>query len=251
MSQVLSSQSLSNSNFAKVTPHSQIQKVFDHVFFVQGSVMMGPGFQVSRNMIIVREGADLTLISPMRLDEAGLQALDELGQVKHLMKLGNYHLGKNNGLDDAFYLDRYQAKLWAMPNMTHMNGLVTNVELLEGGELPFSRAKFLSIPSSKMPEGVILLEQNDGVLLTADSLQNWLEDEYFSANALAQMQKMGFIRAANIGPEWRRVCEPTKADFERIFLEDFEYLVPSHGVPIQSGAKKAFLKTLEEVYSNT
>ena len=250
-SQSESSQSLSSPIFASVTPHGQIQKVFDDVFFIQGSVIMAPGFQVSRNMIIVREGRDLTLISSVRLDEAGLKALDELGQVKHLVKLGNYHLGIHNGLDDAFYLDRYQAKLWAMSGMTHKNNLVTDIELLEGGNLPFSKAKFIAIPSSKMPEGVILIEQNQGVLITADSLQNWIADAYFSDIALVKMQKMGFIRPANIGPEWRRVCEPTIADFERIFIEDFECLVPSHGVPIQSGAKKAFLKTLEEVYSHT
>ena len=242
------SDQIATTHFPVVTPHGQIQTLFDDVFFVQGSVMMAPGFQVSRSMIIVREGTQLTLISPIRLDDVGLKYLDTLGEVKHLVKLGNYHLGAHNGLDDAFYQDRYQAKLWAMPNMTHKHGLVTNVELIEGGDLPFSQAKFISIPSSKMPEGVIVLEQNQGVLIAADSFQNWLGDAFFSENALTQMQKMGFIRAANIGPEWRRVCEPEKADFERILNEDFQHLLPSHGVPLLSGAKAAFHETLKEKF---
>jgi len=236
------------SQYPEGTVHGDIQALFDYVFFVQGSVMMAPGFQVSRNMIIVREGADLTLISAVRLDDAGLKALDALGKVKHVMKLGAYHLGSKNGLDDAFYLDRYQAKFWAMPGMKHKDDLVTDIELTEEGELPFSKAKFMAIPSSKMPEGVIILKKNHGVMIAADSFQNWLADEYFSENSLIQMQKMGFIRAANIGPEWRRVCEPVKADFERILSEGFQHLLPSHGQPLLSHAKSAFSKTLDEVF---
>lgn len=55
------------------------------------------GIQVSRNMIILLQGHELTLISAVRLNDRGLQQLDRLGQVRHVVKLGAYHLDAKNG----------------------------------------------------------------------------------------------------------------------------------------------------------
>jgi len=236
------------SQYPDVTAHSDIQTLFENVFFVQGSVMIAPNFQISRNMIIVREGHDLTLISSVRLSEEGLKALDKLGQVKHVIRLGAYHLGAQNGLDDAFYLDRYQAKYWLMEGMTSASDSAAHKVLKDNSELPFTGAIFISYPSSNMPEGLILLERNNGILISADSFQNWLADDYFSDNALVMMQKMGFIRPANIGPEWLRHCEPDKVDFDRILTQKFRHLIPSHGVPILQTAKQELQQTVSELF---
>lgn len=236
------------SQYPDVTVHGDIQSLFDDVFFVQGSVMMAPSFRISRNMIIVREGHDLTLISGVRLNEDGLKALDKLGQVKHVIRLGAYHLGAQNGLDDAFYLDRYNAHHWLMEDMTSIVDIAKQKVLKDNAELPFRGAIFISYPSSNLPEGLILLERDKGILISADSLQNWLADEYFSDNALAMMQKMGFIRPANIGPEWLRHCEPNKADFDRVMRFDFNHLIPSHGQPIIDTAKDSFSQTINELF---
>lgn len=77
--------------FPAQTPHSEIQEIFPDVFFVTGSVDMMPGIRISRSMTILRDGDALTLISPIRLDEAGLKALDALGRVENIVKLGAYH----------------------------------------------------------------------------------------------------------------------------------------------------------------
>jgi len=39
----------------------------------------------------------LTLINPVRRDEEGLRALEALGEIKHVLRLGPLH-----GMDDAF-----------------------------------------------------------------------------------------------------------------------------------------------------
>lgn len=43
----------------------------------------------------------------MRLSDASLGQLDALGNVRHVLRLGDFH-----GLDDRFYVDRYQAEFW-------------------------------------------------------------------------------------------------------------------------------------------
>ena len=63
-------------------------------------------------MVIIRNGNELSLINTVRLNEEGLAVLDALGTVKNVIRIGAFH-----GRDDGFYLERYQAKLWALKGM--------------------------------------------------------------------------------------------------------------------------------------
>jgi len=101
-------------------PHGEIEEVFPDVFFVTGTSRPdfgGDALQFSRNMTIVRDNGDLSLINTVRLDDAGLARLDSLGRVTNVVKIGVFH-----GIDDAFYLERYDAKQWALPNVEHFAG---------------------------------------------------------------------------------------------------------------------------------
>ncbi len=237
------------SEYPVATPHGDIQEVFEDVFYVTGSVEMAPGLQISRNMTILREGHSLTLISAVRLNEEGLRKLDSLGKVAHVMKLGDYHLGdKYNGIDDAFYLDRYRAKYWAMPGMTHLNGLETTNLMIPGGELPIKGASLFAFETAKRPEGLLILEQDSGVLISADCFQNWIDTRYFSLLAKTTLKLSGFIRPANIGPKWRNDCKPQSTDFERLKAIKFRHLIPSHGTPIKNTAKEDFAPIIKELY---
>ena len=236
--------------YPPATPHGEIKEIFQDVFFVTGSVVMAPGFQISRNMIIVRCDSSLTLISTVRLDDEGLKALDALGKVEHVIKLGAYHLGVHNGMDDPFYIDRYNARLWAMPEMEHKAGMVTSDLMTAGAELPIKDASLFVFETSKMPEGLILIDRAGGILVSCDSLQNGVEaDAFFSELGATRMQSLGFIRPANIGPEWLRACEPEKSDFTRIIDLDFQHLLPSHGRPIQNTAKEKFSASFKDNFS--
>ena len=231
------------------TPHGEIKEIFEDVFLVTGSVVMAPGIQISRNMIILREGKSLTLVSSVRLNDQGLQALDALGKVEHVIKLGAYHLGVHNGLDDPFYVQRYKARLWAMPDMKHKQEIQTTDVLAPQAKLPLKDLVMFKFDSSKMPEGLLLIKRAGGILIACDCLQNWVvEDEFFSEKAAVNMQKAGFIRAANIGPQWYKVCEPEAVDFSRILRMQFSHLVPSHGTPIIDTAKQQFSETFKEMF---
>lgn len=129
------------SQFHELMPHGSIEKIFEDVFFVTGTMrneFFGSMWQFSRNMTIIREGDALTIINSVRLDEKGLKDLDALGKVKNLVRIGDMH-----GVDDPFYKDRYNAKFWALPAMGMQEMLNVDQELVEGGELPFLGLVFL------------------------------------------------------------------------------------------------------------
>ncbi|WP_428261945.1 hypothetical protein [Haliangium sp.] len=237
------------SDYTPVMPHGALEEVFPDVFFVTGTTRpkyMGVDWQFSRNMTVVRDGGALTLINTVRLDDAGLAALDALGKVDNVVKLGSFH-----GIDDPFYVDRYGATLWALPGMTHERGLSTDRELVVGGEMPFGGCSLFTFDTSAQPEGLLLLEREGGVLIACDSLQNWTEpDRYFSDDSAQKMKEFGFFAPANVGPGWLRSCEPKAPDFERVEALQFKHLLSGHGTPLRDHAKDQLAATFARLFGS-
>ena len=91
--------------YPKAYPYDDIVKLYSGVYLLHGSIKMGPGMRMNRNMIILEEAGQVTLINPVRMNDDGLAELEKLGQVTRIMRLGDFH-----GLDDTFYLERYQCE---------------------------------------------------------------------------------------------------------------------------------------------
>ena len=79
------------SAFAEPLAHDGIDEIFPDVFLVRGTFRVGPGISFGRNMIVLREGDALTVVNSVRLDADTEKALDRLGTVRHLVKLGFFH----------------------------------------------------------------------------------------------------------------------------------------------------------------
>ena len=224
------------SDLVPVMPHGALREVFPDLFFVTGTsrpTFMSMSWQFSRNMTVVRDGDALTLVNTVRLDEPALAELDRLGQVKHVVKLGDFH-----GMDDRFYVERYGATQWGLAGMVHDGDRRADRELAVSGELPIEGASLFVFETSQRPEGLLLLEREGGVLISCDSLQNWAEvDAFFSEESAAKMKSLGFIRPANIGPGWRMACKPEAKDFARLGALPFQHLLPAHGTPILGDAR--------------
>lgn len=233
--------------FTPGLPHGEIEAIFPNLYFVTGTSrpnFQGMVWQFSRNMTIVREGDSLTLINSVRLNDDGLRALDQLGQVKHVVKLGAFH-----GIDDAFYVDRYRARLWALPGMRHESGLPTDGELTPGGPMPFADVSLFAFETVKQPEGILHIHQHGGILVACDSLQNWAEpDRFFSPETAALMRSLGFIRTANVGPGWRQFAEPQASDFARLSGLSFRHLLSAHGTPLLDQAHALLSQTFREQF---
>jgi hypothetical protein len=234
-----------DSPFPAVMPHGDLDEVFPNVFFVTGTVrptFMDTPWQFSRNMTVVREGTSLTLINAVRLDDVGLKALDALGTVDHVVKIG-FH-----GMDDAFYVDRYGAKLWALPGVRHEGGLSTDLELAAGGPTPFSDCGVFVWETATTPEALLIIERNGGIAIACDSLQNWIgPDRFFDDASTARMKEMGFFAKANVGPGFLMESKPERSDFEAIEKLRFSHLLSGHGEPLRDTARADVSATVSRI----
>lgn len=233
--------------FPEALPHGPIDEVFPDVFFVTGTMktaLMDAHWHFSRNMTIVRDGNELTLINTVRLTDAGLAALDALGQVKHIVKIGSLH-----GRDDAFYKARYGATFWAAPGMQHEQGLVADKALVPGDEMPFKGCSVFDFRTTKLPECILHVDRDGGILVACDALQNWeAPDDFFSDESRNMMSGMGFFQRANFGPVWMQVNEPAAADFSRFKELGFRHALCGHGQPLRDMAREAYAERSLSVF---
>ena len=233
--------------FLEPSAHGELQEVFPDVFWLRGTYRMWPGGTISRNMTVIREGQRLTVINSVRLDPEEEAKLDALGRVEHVIRLGSFH-----GCDDRYYVHRYGATLWSQAAQVHEGGLKTDRELVDGGSLPFARARVLGLEHSKRPEAVIVLERHGGILISCDAVQNFVDFSMCSPLCKLMLLGMGFRKPANIGPGYRMMAEdknrPLAPDFHRILDQRWKHLVPAHGVVLRDSAHAAFRATVERTY---
>ncbi|NCD72471.1 hypothetical protein [Mucilaginibacter agri] len=236
------------SKYPESMPHGEISEVLPDVFFVAGTMrneFFGSMWQFSRNMTIVRENGNLTILNSVRLNDEGLAALDSLGKVVNVVRLGDMH-----GMDDPFYVDRYNATFWALPGMKTQEGLKVNKELIEGGEMPFDGCTLFEFKTVKRPECILRLDRDGGILIACDSLQNWVEpDEFFEDETIAKMQGMDFFKTANLGPAWMHESQPLASDFLRLKDVAFEHALCGHGYPLINNAQTQFHKTFNDIFN--
>lgn len=224
-------------------PHGPIEEVFPDVFFVMGTMrneFFGSMWQFSRNMVIVRDGTDLTIVNSVRLDDAGLAALEALGTVRNVVRIGDMH-----GVDDRFYVDRYQARFWAMPGM-NTGELKVDQPLTEDGPMPIRDASMFTFRTTTRPECILRLDREGGIMIACDSLQNWVApDEFMDEPTIGNMTQIGFFAPTSLGLAWLQGSEPKAEDFVRLKTVPFRHALCGHGVPARdamAGYHAAFNK---------
>lgn len=219
-------------------PHGAIEEIFEDVFWLQGSVTIesvSPDLRINRNMVVIREGEALSVIGPVRLSEEGEAALDKLGRVEHVIRIG-----ANHGMDDAYCVARYGAAFWSPVGSLRYPEPKPQHILQPGGSLPFDGGTVFAFENIALPEAAILLEREGGILITADSLQHWKDWSGCSPAALEFFDQMGFSKTTIIGPVWLRRLTPEgssmKPDFERLLELEFKHHIAAHGAPCLGNA---------------
>lgn len=224
--------------------HGSIQEVLPNIFFVTGASIFeyeGNVIQKSNSMVIVRDGSLLTLINTLRLNEDGLKALDALGKVGNVVRLGAFH-----DRNDIFYLDRYKAKLWAMKGMIHKDNRQADFLIGETDITPFPDASFFRFETTSQPEAILHIARQGGILITCDSIKNWTHmDEYFSEKTGKEFLEQGLIKSVSIDKIWLGAMKPKSADFERLQKLHFRHLFSAHGQPIIDTADEQLRPVLE------
>ena len=228
--------------------HGSIQEVLPDIFFVTGASLYeheGKAIQKSNNMVIVRDGQELTLINTLRLNEESLKAIDKLGKVTHVARLGAFH-----DRNDVFYLDRYKAKLWAVRGMIHKNNRQADFLIGETDKTPFPDASFFRFETTTQPEAILHIARQGGILITCDSIKNWTKiDEYFSENTGKEFLEQGLIKAVSIDHVWLGVMKPKNSDFAKLKMLKFSHFLSAHGQPMINTAQEQLTPALEIVTS--
>jgi hypothetical protein len=233
--------------FPKSLPHDDIKKIGDGVYWVRGSAVMGPGMRIPRNMAIVVHDGEVTVIGAVRLSPTGEARLAELGELKHVVKIGYFH-----GMDDAYYLSKYGADYWTLPDGARDID-PTPTETLTHTHLPFPDSELFAFENTVSPEGALLVKRSGGILVTCDAVQNWPDTSGCSLAAKLVVRVMGFTRRpAQIGPPWRKHMTPEggtlQTDFERLAGLKFDKLIGGHGIPLKSGAQQALAATVAATF---
>jgi hypothetical protein len=234
--------------FPAALPHGELREVLPGFYFVTGTVKM-PGplpVRFSRNMTVVKRDGSLVLVNTVRLDDAGLAALDKLGKVTDVVRLA-----ANHGMDDPFYADRYGAKVWSVKGQRYTAGFSTSAPntyfdaFTEMAESPIGR---LVAIASTPPEGLLLLPDHGGTMISGDCLQNWAApDAYFTGMATVMMKMMGFVKPHNVGPGWFKQCKPPREQVRGLVEHEFANVLPAHGEPVIGNARELYRPVLERI----
>lgn len=233
--------------YSPAWPHSDIKEIFPNIFFVTGmnkTNYNGVDLQHSRNMVIIRNANKLSLINSVRLDGNGLAMLDSFGKVENIIRIGAFH-----GRDDAFYLERYHAKLWALPGMKHDDNRLTDIELVPDGMMPFPNCSLLVFETSSYPEGILYIAQEGGIIITCDSVKNWLEpDQFFSLETAKLYEEQGLFGTATISNIWKQACNVEASDFFKLNSLKFRHLLSAHGKPLLNNAHEQVARTIKQEF---
>ncbi len=236
-------------SFVPATEHGEFDQAFDDIFVVQGSMhFSGHRMVITRNMTVVRQGDELTIINSVRLNDEGLAALEGLGTVKHLVKLSDFH-----GIDDPFYKDRYDPTVWALAGAKHKRDLTSDREYDEESEFPIKNASVFVFKNTRTPEAALVLPRDGGILITADCVQNIVDktgckgvDSFFT-------KENGFLRPAGIGIGWRRGVAkdggpPLVPDYQRLMQREFAHLISGHGPVLRDTTKTDLRATIRTIW---
>lgn len=233
----------------KAYPHGPLEEVLKDLFVVTGTIAMNMGLTMtfSRNMTVIRQKDELVLVNTLRLDKDGLDALDKLGVVKHIIRLAGFH-----GMDDPFYKERYpEATVWVLEDASYFEGFAARAKevyfqpdekMTAETKIPVQNA-FLHVIESKSPrDGVLVLERPEGkVLITGDSLQNMEScDQYFNCLGKICMRIMGFIHPCQVGPAWAKACKVKADEMIKLLEFKFDHVLPGHGYPVMGQAWKKY-----------
>ncbi len=243
-------------NYPSALPHDLPKQIAEDVFVVHGCVKPSAVVRFSRNMAIVRDKGELTLINPVRMNEAGLAELDKLGKVAHVMRLVPSH-----GMDDPFYVDRYDAEFWSFEDGTIYSEPKITQPLIEGGALPFSNAKLFVFKHLHQSEAAIVLQpsaevaggRDKGLLLTGDAVQSYASYPHTNWLARKVLPLMGFTKETIIPKMWLKMAvenrEGIKDELKRLLELDFDQLLAAHGTFVEKNARTEVQRAFDSKFS--
>ena len=227
---------MSIKDFEAVQAQDPLVEVLPNLYLLRGSMKLAPGISISRNMVVLREAGELTLISSVRMTPENEQRLEELGRVTNLLRISGH------GVDDAYTVSRFGAKFWCLSGTEDAYERPTPDEVFNGQhELPFLDAELHHFEGISRAEVALIWRRNDGVLVTSDALQHYGDWRFFNAPSRFIHPLMGFTRGMIVGPVWHRLLtfdeDELRQSFASLIDKDFVHMIGLHGTLCRDVAK--------------
>ena len=199
-------------------------------------------------MVIVRQEQDLILINAVRLNAENKKRLDRLGQVKHLIRLGDFH-----GLDDQYYIDHYEATLWSQKNHITYPNLIASQIISSQTQPPIKESEFFIFKAAKYPEAALLLNK-EKLLITTDNIQYWDDWKYISLPSRLILFLMSFRLSLFIGSPWLKQVsthpDALKDDFEQLLNLEFKHMIGAHGNILKDQARQQLKECVSKTFKS-
>jgi len=138
-------------------------------------------------------------------------------------------------------------------NMTIINSngdltLINTVRLNEEGLRAIKNSHFFMFKNSSPAEGFIYMNNQEGIIITCDSIKNWVEiDQYFSEDTAKMAISQGEITKARISPIWLNATGVHKADFDYLLHLQFKHLISAHGDVLKNTAYEDVKNSVEQI----
>ena len=220
-----------------------IQQIDDDIYLIQGTISSKKILTKDRNMVVLRRHImgnqyELTLINPIRLDEEGMEQLEQLGIVYMLIRLGP----TVGATDDEFYIQKYPYCLRFAPGYLRSlsSSASKKMKKREAAFLPIHRIlsedSFLLdhrtdvfiFRDTIQPEAALLLRRKRGnILITSESLQSHQDGSaHFNLSMKMKSKREGMHDSSIVvSPRWLKKMSTKKdslrEDFERLLRLDF------------------------------
>ena len=227
---------MSVENFHVVQPQEPLVEVLPDLYLLRGSIKLAPGISINRNMVVIREGGELTLIGAVRMTPDNEGRLEELGRVTNLVRISTH------GVDDAYTKSRFGTRFWCFSGTEAAYERPAPDEVFdESHGLPFLSADLHRFRGINGSEVALIWRKNDGVLITSDALQHYGDWRFFNAPSRLIHPLMGFSRGMIVGPVWHRMLTEDESvlrrSFESLLDGDFKHMMGLHGTLCRDVAK--------------
>lgn len=230
-----------------IYPHGNVEEIADELYMLRGSIKMNPLVRITRNMGVIRNGDELSLINPVRVNAKVEAQLAKLGKIKHVIRLGCFH-----GVDDPYYVEKFGAQMWAQSGGTTFTVPKIDKELDSVAPLPFENGEIFEFSGTKQPESALLIKRGRGVLFTCDAIQNYGNYSYNNIPAKILMPFIGFPRTTLVGPIWLKYQteegESLESEFRRLLELKFDRLLAAHGTLLETGAHAAVARAVDRAF---
>ena len=232
-----------------IYPHGNVEEIAEDIFMLRGSIKMNPLLRITRNMGIIRNGDELSLINPVRVSAKVEAQIAKLGQIKHVIRLGCFH-----GADDPYYVEKFGALMWAQLGGTTYTVPKIDKELDSVAPLPFDNAEIFEFAGTTQPESALLIKRGTGILFTCDAIQNYGDYSYNNIAAKVLMPFIGFPRTTLVGPIWLKYQteegETLELEFRRLLELKFDCLLAAHGTLLETGAHVAVERAIKKAFDS-